>query len=441
MPKDNQELDEPVVAILPWGNVVEDFLDPLNISVDEFATEMNGSWLFGYAGALKRVGVSVVVVCMSNAVDKPRKLRHRASGATVWILPSPRVYQYMLRFVDNPYGASVAEVFGYRNWPWLRILRNVLPYLATSIGAIARVLRKEKCSVVFCQEYESPRFDLSVILGKRMSLPVYGIFQGGQRENRFLDSILRARSLKRSDGVIVASSAQIARIRRCYDLTIDKILRIPNPVDLRIWNASGSFEQTRTSLGISHHKKVVAWHGRIDIKHKGLDILLDAWRELQGRSIGLDIVLLLIGRGVDDASMRIKINEFQSNSIVWVDRFIHDQHEISSYLSCADIYVMSSRKEGFPVAPLEAMACGLPIVSCNVEGMVDILPDREESGGIIVEKLNSKELAEAVERVLSNDTYREKLSINAVETIREKFSMEAVGQQIRTMCIDDHLGD
>jgi glycosyltransferase involved in cell wall biosynthesis len=54
------------------------------------------------------------------------------------------------------------------------------------------------------------------------------------------------------------------------------------------------------------------------------------------------------------------------------------------YLSVADVYVFPSRHEGFPVAPLEAMACGLPIVAAYAPGICDILSEGEESGGLVV---------------------------------------------------------
>ena len=57
------------VAILPWGDVIEDYLETSGVDLKTFATRMTGGWLFGYAEALKRVGVSSVVICFSQQVE------------------------------------------------------------------------------------------------------------------------------------------------------------------------------------------------------------------------------------------------------------------------------------------------------------------------------------------------------------------------------------
>ena len=47
---------QPAVALLPWGNVLEDFIDKIGVSLESFCSEFTGSWMFGYAEALRRVG-------------------------------------------------------------------------------------------------------------------------------------------------------------------------------------------------------------------------------------------------------------------------------------------------------------------------------------------------------------------------------------------------
>jgi len=69
------------VAILPWGNLIEDFLDPLGVSLDDFARNMSGGWLFGYAAALRTAGMEPVIVCGLGRV-------HRAGGGALGLIQS-----------------------------------------------------------------------------------------------------------------------------------------------------------------------------------------------------------------------------------------------------------------------------------------------------------------------------------------------------------------
>ena len=69
-------LEQPVIALLPWGNVIEDFLDTIGVSLEDFCTEFRGSWMFGYVDALRQVGVRTVVICISARVTAPARFIH-----------------------------------------------------------------------------------------------------------------------------------------------------------------------------------------------------------------------------------------------------------------------------------------------------------------------------------------------------------------------------
>ena len=56
----------PAVALLPWGDVVEDFLDGIGVSLGEFSSRMTGGWLFGYIDALKLQGIRTTILSPSH---------------------------------------------------------------------------------------------------------------------------------------------------------------------------------------------------------------------------------------------------------------------------------------------------------------------------------------------------------------------------------------
>ena len=61
--------DQPglTVAILPWGHVIEDYLDTISVTLDEFLEEMSGGWLFGYIDALQESGIRPLLIVVSSA--------------------------------------------------------------------------------------------------------------------------------------------------------------------------------------------------------------------------------------------------------------------------------------------------------------------------------------------------------------------------------------
>lgn len=178
------------VALLPWGDLIEDFLDQIGVSLETFCTEMDGGWMFGYVEALRRAGVRIVVICVSARVDKPTPFTHGPTGAQFWVLPASKLFLRMRRRVKVPYGWTLEEMFGGTEKETHRLgnrlNRDVTPYFATPPRLLSRVLQQERCEVVLCQEYEYPRFDIAVAVGRRLGLPVFATFQGGDRLQRYL---------------------------------------------------------------------------------------------------------------------------------------------------------------------------------------------------------------------------------------------------------------
>ena len=79
-----------------------------------------------------------------------------------------------------------------------------------------------------------------------------------------------------------------------------------------------------------------------------------------------------------------------------------------------------------PVAPLEAMACGLPIVATAAQGLPDILANGEASGGLIVPRDEPAAIAQALKKLNDDPIMRERLGQAARKRIEAHFSLGAV---------------
>src|SRR4028118_198867 len=79
---------EPIIALLPWGDLFEDFFDTIGVSFETFRDEHMGSYMFGYINALKQVGVRTVLFFVSARVSTTLRFIHAPTGTQVCILPA-----------------------------------------------------------------------------------------------------------------------------------------------------------------------------------------------------------------------------------------------------------------------------------------------------------------------------------------------------------------
>ena len=427
----------PAVALLPWGDVVEDFLDGIGVSLGEFSSSMTGGWLFGYIDALKLQGIRTTIVCFSERVMNTTRSVHEPTGAELVILRAPAAYRVIRRSMSDPYGCSMHAMFGARNGPsrhYWRVAHHLAPYLATPLVALAREIHRARCSAILCQEYESPRFDAAVMVGRLLRIPVFGAFQGGTWHRNGLETRVRPHSIRRSAGLVIGAAVEAERVKTRYGVPTGKVWRIFNPIDLSDWQPIARHD-IRRDLGIGSTTRVAIWHGRVDIRRKGLDVLLEAWRGVYTTRPDRDILLMIVGSGADAEAFDALIRTTGVTRVRWIRNYVLSKADICRYLSAADVYVFPSRHEGFPVAPLEAMACGLPVVAASALGVSDILgdSDTEACGGVVVPIGDPIPLAAALGRLLDDEILSRKLGMRARARVEAAFALPKVGAQLAVL--------
>jgi len=145
------------VAIFPWGEVIEVFLEPIGLTPVDFAERMRGGWLFGYVRGLARAGVGSVIIYASDSVRRPTRLTHAETGAPIWLVPGRRSGAGFTR--GRP---SLAAQQQWRRTPY---------------RAFAKILRAERCDAVLIQDYEHARFDALAALARALGLPVFELME------------------------------------------------------------------------------------------------------------------------------------------------------------------------------------------------------------------------------------------------------------------------
>jgi hypothetical protein len=203
------------VAIVPWGNPFEVYLDPLGKSLDDFCRTMTGGWLFGFAKALTTAGHRPTIVLISRAVGRTTCREHEPTGTPMVIIPAPR--------------RSTLQA----TCPGLR--RDLHEYLSSVPRGLLAELRRH--DAVLVQEYEDQRCDVLAWWGRAVGLPVFASFQGGfpPWEAAPLQRLLRPVSMRRLRGLLIGDRAERDRVVRDRRVEHDRLHHVLNPVDLDEW--------------------------------------------------------------------------------------------------------------------------------------------------------------------------------------------------------------
>ena len=432
-----EEIDtQPVVGMLTV-EITDDWLDDLGVSIDDFASRMMGVWYFNYAQAFQLAKIKPVFYVVSTKVKTTLRFKHGETGAILVVLAAPKIYSWVRRWLpERPtlmaWRFRVRLIDGLTHTAY-RGMRFILRYFSTPLVALFSELNRDNCKSLIVQEYESARFDLCVLLGRLKKVAVFATFQGGVSQPTLLRP-LRPFALRLCAGLLIPAQNEAQRVTTQYSFPAEKVSLVYTPVDTSMFYPATKKEQ-RASLGLHPDAQLVIYHGQIIIDYKGLDVLIQAWGDLCRKYPDRNIGLLIIGTGRDATEFSKLLSINQVRQVKWVREWIQDRNVIRRYLSSADIYVCPSRGDAFPLAMVEAMACGLPVVSSEVNGIADILEGGENSGGVLVPPGDAGALSDALSRLLNDRSLTETLGRRAHARAISAFSMAHVGSQLRSIVV------
>lgn len=185
-----------------------------------------------------------------------------------------------------------------------------------------------------------------------------------------------------------------------------KTIAIQNAVDNELFGQLTK-RKAREKLGVKFNGKLVLFTGRF-VAEKGLDSLLEAATAVLDRKNM--VKFLLIGGGFDEHIVKnwIKHNPKYKNNIIVIPFLKHEMMNVA--YNAADMFVLPSLAEGLSRSLMEAMVCGLPCIATDVGGNAELL---SSDRGILVKPRNSRELASAIIRVISNEKFSNRLGSNA----------------------------
>lgn len=225
------------------------------------------------------------------------------------------------------------------------------------------------------------------------------------------------KSCRHADHIVTVSDFSKREIIRYLHVSQEKITVVPNAVDHTVYHANYTEKQIQKVLDkYQVEREYFLYLGTIEPR-KNLERLLGAYEKLyQTKKKAMHIPqMVLAGKkgwlyeGIYEKARRLNMG----NKILFLG-YVAPQD--SPLLMCgAKAFVFPSLYEGFGMPPLEAMACGTPVITSNTAA----LPEVAGGAGILVNPESEEEICRAMQVLLEDDAYRKKLSVLGLERAAE----------------------
>jgi glycosyltransferase involved in cell wall biosynthesis len=187
---------------------------------------------------------------------------------------------------------------------------------------------------------------------------------------------------------------------------------IPNGVDIEKYTPTYSDEG------------YIYFSGRI-VKKKGLNYLIKAYSML-GSELQDRFELVIGGFGLEKENLEKLASEHGIKDRILFLSWLSNLDFIKKVASCS-VYVMPSLHEGLPVALLETMALGKPMIASNISGIQEVITHGRD--GFLFETGNVSELKKYLELLLEDKELRERTGKNARKTVEEGYTFEKVADR------------
>jgi len=295
-----------------------------------------------------------------------------------------------------------------------RFERDVADMLATIEAEHARA----PFDILHAQ-YGYPTGWTVLLAAQRLGIPTVVSIQGG--DGHWVGSCCEThrhamlRVIEHADALLIGCESFAAEVVERLQVPRQRFTIVPGAVDVTRFRPA-------QPPGTAANPPRLLYHGRVD-RRKGVLDFLAALRFLRDDAVPFSAVIS--GIGPDHDAARALAGELGLDV-----RFTgHAEYAAApAVYAMGDIFVSPTYAEGFSNTILEAMASGLPCLSCHAVGVMDCLRDGEN--GLLVQPGDVPAQAAALRRLISDGALRTRLAEAALEECRRTYSWSAVGGQI-----------
>jgi glycosyltransferase involved in cell wall biosynthesis len=286
-------------------------------------------------------------------------------------------------------------------------------------------LRSRRVDIVHAHKFGSNAW--AAVLGRLLRVPVVVSHEHtwsfeGQPLRKLVDRRIVG---PYSDAVIAVSEADRRRMIERVGMPADRVVLIPNGISTPQPEDGAAI---RVELGFGQDVPILVLTAGLR-PQKAIDVMLEAMGLL--RSAQPDVQLLIVGPG-DPTQLRARAAGIGVDDVV---TFTGTRGDVAQILAASNIGVLSSDFEGMPLAVLEYMAAGLPVVATDVGGVPEIV-DHGRSG-LLVPPRDPVALSGAIDTVLSDRSMARSMGAAGRARQQREFSAELMAD--RVYCLYDSL--
>lgn len=283
------------------------------------------------------------------------------------------------------------------------------------LALLLRLAREHRSDVIVAHLYGSAVY--ASLAGMLLSIPVISVLHGHTDvagAGRL--SSLKTTVLRRGSRTVVFVSERLKEhLKPQLRLADSQCAVIPNGVDTEAFRPSRD-RSLRAELGLADDIALIGAIGNVR-RPKAYDVLLGAAHALIARSRRVHLII------AGDCANALGAQLAQLARDLGIEKhvtFLGLRSDVARILNTLDAFVLSSHTEGFSIACIEAMACGVPVIASRSGGPEEIL---QGEAGLLVPTGDPEALALAIERVIASKDLAAALTARALQRVHERYSL------------------
>lgn len=288
---------------------------------------------------------------------------------------------------------------------------RLLTYIFSLFINLIKIIRKYDIEIIHAHS-TIPTGLLGVIVSKIMRIPIVITAHGmdiNNFENKILFKQLLSFSLRHCNKAI-AVSADLAKKMNRIGAEEHKIVILRNTVNTKLFKPIKN-QKIRNTYGIEKEDVLILFVGYLDT-FKGIFDTIDAFYKIINKKP--NVKLIMVGTGPEENTLKKRVSKLGlEKAVIFTGKL--PPTNLPEYYQAADIFVLPSYTEGLPLSILEAMSCGLPIITTNVGGIPEVVENGKN--GFIIDPGDADKLKEKLEKITVDENLRDKFSEESTKII------------------------